>query len=306
MAESVSVVIVSFRDEPLLAACLAGLARCLATSEGGVIREIILVDNGAGLTLGFAMPDEVRILAVAPAIPYASAINRGMVACSPDSQFIWVLDSDQVPEAGILSELLRCLKLDPQLAAIGPRQISPQGRALASYGYFPQSLTQVWELVPLRFRTRIDRYLRGPRDIAFVDYIPMGGMLMRREALPTGLRVLDERWAWGNHDLDLCYRWYRADWKVGVTDAASLVHDIDSPLKPNIGDRFAIGQISLARWVVTQHAGQPPVSIRILFAVRLLVQALAFFVVGRKRESASRLQALRESWHWLTIRRHAR
>lgn len=298
---TVSVVIVSFRDEPLLAACLGGLARCRAASDGRLIREVLVVDNGGALPPYFAMLTDVRVLSLASAIPYAAALNRGVAACAPESPFIWILDSDQIPAPGVVEELWRQLLQNPELAAVGPRQVSPRGNALAAYGYFPRAITQAWELVPSRVRTQVDRRLRRG-DLLPVDYLPMGGMLIRRLAVPQGTALLNEGWSWGNHDLDLCYRWYQAGWQVGVTEAVALVHDINSPMKPEIGDRFVIGQVSLIRWAGAKLTGRQSVSFRVLFATRLLVQAITLGLVGRRSESASRLHALREAWPWLITR----
>jgi alpha-1,3-rhamnosyl/mannosyltransferase len=228
--------VISYNDATLLLRCLDGITK-LDESIG-----ILIIDNGSNppVQVNHEGPHAVRVIRLKGRASYAAALNLGLETLQTEYEYIWVLDSDQVPSQDTLCQLITDIS-PKSVGGVGALQVDPTGRPLFSGGRFPSAIAHLYDCA-------IGPGLRRSKGLRFVDFLPMGGMLIRSEALSRLPYKVDEESVWGSHDLDLCFRLKALGWAFVLDTSVSIQHDIDSPLKPQIGDRLAMGVRSLMWW----------------------------------------------------------
>ena len=218
-----SVVIVSWNTRELLARCLAALE----AERPKVALEVIVVDNGsADGSRELAARDFplTRLVANTDNRGFAAANNQGIAAARGD--YVFLLNSDTEVEPGSLRALLDFAGAHPEAGVVGPQLLNPDGSLQPSGGHFPTPLSTFAELLGVdrlagrpRYGTRRDYSLP-----AVVDEVSGAAMLVRASLLRE-LGGLDEGFAWGYEDVDLCRRAKAAGWSVHYLPAARVRHE---------------------------------------------------------------------------------
>lgn len=118
-APKVSVIIVNWNGGDLLRRCVADL--CAQTL---VPDEIIVVDNassdGSGQAVERLFP-QVKVLHAGSNLGFAAGNNLAVQHCSPDSDWIALLNPDAFPEPRWLETLMNAARLHPEFAIFGSR-----------------------------------------------------------------------------------------------------------------------------------------------------------------------------------------
>jgi N-acetylglucosaminyl-diphospho-decaprenol L-rhamnosyltransferase len=148
-----------------------------------------------------------------------------------DAPYVTLVNPDEVVEPGCTAALVAALERDPELAVVGPRLMTPDGRIYPSARRFPNLvdaighafLYLVWPGNPFSRRYRmVDWDHASARE---VDWVATTHVVVRRKAWDQ-VGGFDEGYFMYMEDVDLCFRLRRAGWKVGYEPAAAAMHEI--------------------------------------------------------------------------------
>jgi N-acetylglucosaminyl-diphospho-decaprenol L-rhamnosyltransferase len=220
-------VVVNFEAGPLLVDSVRSL---LADTSAGEPPPVVVVDNasrdGSVDALRAALP-AVPVVATGANLAYAAAANRGVAAT--DAPVVAVCNPDLRVEAGTAAALLGRFDAEPDLGAVGPAVLEPDGRRYPSARRVASvldavghgTLGGVWPANPFTRRYRqLDADPSAARD---VDWVSGAAVWLRRAALDA-VGGWDERYFMYVEDVDLCWRLRQAGWRVAYEPAGTVVH----------------------------------------------------------------------------------
>lgn len=240
----IGVVIVNYRARDLLRDCLVSLL-----NGGGPSLDVVVVDNhsedGSNEMLHAEFPS-VTLMALDENVGYGPANNVGVRALLDGEsgherpKHVLLLNPDTLLPAGAVDILAGYMDSNPQVGAVGPRLVRPDGsldracrRGFPSPGvafYHFLYLDRVFPRSP-RFARYNMSYL-SESAMAEVDSLVGAFMLIRREALEQS-GLFDEAFFMYGEDLDLCFRIKQRGWKVVYNPAATIVHHKGASSKQN-------------------------------------------------------------------------
>lgn len=225
-AGSWAAVVVNYEAGPLLVDCVQSLLA--DTSAGAPV--VVVVDNGSRdgsiAALRAAVPS-VRVLDPGANLGYAAAANRGIAAT--ETAVVAVCNPDARIEPGTARTLIERLDADPDLGAVGPAVLEPDGSRYPSARRIPSTvdavghglLGRVWPRNPFTRRYReLDADPDQPRE---VDWVSGAAVWLRRAALDS-VDGWDERYFMYVEDVDLCWRLRRAGWRIGYEPGGTVLH----------------------------------------------------------------------------------
>jgi N-acetylglucosaminyl-diphospho-decaprenol L-rhamnosyltransferase len=219
-------VVVNYEAGPLLVDCV----RSLLADDGAGAPEVVVVDNGSTdgsvAALRAAFP-EVVVVDPGGNVGYATGANRGIAATS--APVVAVSNADLVVEPGTAPALVARFAAEPDLAAVGPALLNPDGSVYPSARAHASSIDAVGHAVlgrafPRNRFTRRYRQLDADWDRARdVDWVSGALMFLRRSALDS-VGGWDERYFMYMEDVDLCWRLGRLGWRVSYDPAGRVTH----------------------------------------------------------------------------------
>ncbi|MDD0841201.1 glycosyltransferase family 2 protein [Pseudomonas sp. Gutcm_11s] len=217
MSATLTVSIVNYKTPALVVECIDSLKQFAPTN---VALQIAVVDNDSGdgsLTLiGAAHPD-VRLVDAGANLGFAAGNNLVLRDCRSD--YVLLLNSDALVEAGTLDRMIRALDQNPQVGAVSGRVVNASDGADQDY--------------PCRFPTPLEmvrRALRGPQFPAEGQEAPVvlerlhGACMMIRGSLLISVGVLDEGFFMYDEDVDWCTRAGNAGWSLWLLPDARVLH----------------------------------------------------------------------------------
>jgi N-acetylglucosaminyl-diphospho-decaprenol L-rhamnosyltransferase len=208
------------------------LLECVRSLRADGVADVVVADNSSsdGSDRALAASDaNVVILPMGANLGFGTAANRGIAALRTD--LVLLLNPDTLVEPGTVKVLADTLDREPRLAAVGPRIENLDGSLYPSVRTFP-SITDAVGHAFLGFVKPANRFTRRyrmldwdhaqPRD---VDWISGTCMLLRRSAFDA-VGGFDEGYFMYVEDVDLCWRLWRAGWRVAYEPAGRVVHTI--------------------------------------------------------------------------------
>jgi hypothetical protein len=201
----VTIIIVSFNTKAELESCLASLA----SSHPCTPYEVIVVDNASGDGTPDAIRANwpaVRLIEAGRNLGFAAANNIGIRAAA--SEFVLLLNSDTLVDAGAVDTLVERLRTEPGCVAAGPRLVDAIGRPELSFGAMMGPFSELRQKTIVRLQERglasatryVDRVTRRP---GHPEWVSGACLLVRRaDALAAGL--IDERYFLYAEDVDFC------------------------------------------------------------------------------------------------------
>jgi hypothetical protein len=210
------------------------LLRCLRAffTSADIPVEAVVVDNDSSDGSAAAVTDEfpqATVLAQPKNLGYGRAANVGLERCQ--GRFILLLATDLVVEAQCVGRLADFLLTRPDVGAVGPRVLLPNGKLdPAARRSFPIPRTLFYQTVGLSrlFPTskRFGRHNMGHMPEGEVHEMDAGtgACLMVRSAALDRVGFFDPRYFNFGEDLDLCYRLKLGGWKVFYLPSASSTH----------------------------------------------------------------------------------
>jgi len=224
----ISVIIVNYNVKPFLQQCLVSLQRAM----GDIPHEIIVVDNhsvdGSPAMLKEQFP-EVRVIVNRYNLGFSRANNQALAQAH--GKYLWLLNPDTLVQEDTPARLLEVMESDPRIGILGCKILNPDGSLqLACRRSFPTlwvAFTKLIGLAKLFPKTRLfGRYnltYLDPDKAYEVEAISGSCMFVRAEAMQE-VGLLDEEFFMYGEDLDWCFRFKQAGWKVFYTPSTSIVH----------------------------------------------------------------------------------
>ena len=219
-SSGVSVVVVTYDGLPYLEPCLESVAG----------HETVVVDHGS--TDGTLELVRERF----PAVRLFEQENRGLAAgwnrgiAETGSRYILLLNSDAWVEEGAIERLVAFADDRVDAAVVGPRLVNPDGSLQPSVRAFPtmwRLATEYFGLRKLAPRSRaLNEFYGGGFDhdsVRDVDFIKASCLLVRRRAVEE-VGPADESFFLFSEEVDWCYRFRRAGWRVVFFPGAEVVH----------------------------------------------------------------------------------
>jgi GT2 family glycosyltransferase len=217
---SVSAIVVTYNALPWIEPCLESVRGC----------ELIVVDNGSS----DGTPALVR-----ERFPEARLIeqeNRGLGAGwnagieAASGRWLFFLNADAWVVGDAIAKLVQVLESNPKAAVAGPRFRRPNGKLQRSVRGFPtlwRLATEYFFLRKLAPRTKLFNAFYGggfrhDRELE-AEFLMGAALLVRKEAI-ADIGGLDERFFLFSEEVDWCYRFRQAGWKIIFTPAAEVAH----------------------------------------------------------------------------------
>jgi N-acetylglucosaminyl-diphospho-decaprenol L-rhamnosyltransferase len=236
--EPVAVVVVTYNS-------LRYLERCLESVRQ---HAVVVVDHGsADGTVEYVQREFPHVVLIrARNSGFAAGNNRGIAALQAD--YFLLLNPDAWVEPAAVAKMLAFLSAHRDVAAVGPRLSTPDGRLegsilryptmwwLVSYYLFPHSFIPDWELVHIA-RMVLFRYWKV-RD---VQALSGACMLVRNQAI-RDVGGLDESFGMYFEDADWCFRFRAAGWRVVYLPSARGTHVGGG----STGDAFGVSGVGRA------------------------------------------------------------
>jgi GT2 family glycosyltransferase len=235
-----SIVIVNYRTDEALRACLASLAR----TTGDLRVETIVVDNSASLSAPAlaAQHPAVHLVRNPANVGFARASNQGLALAR--GRHVLLLNPDTVVHDGAVAALVRHLDAHPRTGAAGARLLDPDGGLQYSCRRFPGYLTIFFgryallsRLLPGNPATRDYLYLDWDHATErAVDWVSGACLMVRRQVLDT-VGPLDPAYFLFVEDMDWCRRIRGAGWAIDYVPQAVVTHRIGvsrGPVPPRL------------------------------------------------------------------------
>ncbi|MBL8488331.1 MAG: glycosyltransferase family 2 protein [Rhodocyclaceae bacterium] len=310
-----SVVIVSYNVEGLLADCLASLR----AEARRVPMEVFVVDSASrDGTVAMVRRDfpEVTVFASAENIGFSAGNNRALGLCR--GRFVVLLNPDTVVHEGAFATLVDYLGRHPEAGAAGPTLRLGDGTIQSECARNLPRLSNVFQWLALldklewkvRFggrRTLTDRHpppgtlldrlnlLAWARDRnCAVESIAGACMLMRREVVDA-VGFLDEALPLYLDDIDYCRRIHDAGWEIHYVADAAITHfwEQSSSQLRRAGDFYAMQCHAL--WLYfRKHEGSAAAG---AFAAMVALAGLGRLVVTLPLAALFRTTPLRRQLH---------
>jgi N-acetylglucosaminyl-diphospho-decaprenol L-rhamnosyltransferase len=231
---TLAVVIVNFNTCALLRASLHSLYHASAHHQ----LEVWVVDNGSNDGSVAMIQTEFAHVHIIESphnggFSYANNLAIRPLIQRPDApEYVMILNPDTVVEAGAFDVLLDYLRAYPDVGAVGPRLILPDGSLdLACRRSFPTPEVSLWRMTGLsRLFPQSRRFGRynmtyiDPHETIEVDALVGACMLMPTSVIRE-VGLLDETYFMYGEDLDWCYRFKLYGWRV-VYVADAVVHHV--------------------------------------------------------------------------------
>jgi N-acetylglucosaminyl-diphospho-decaprenol L-rhamnosyltransferase len=292
-----SAVIVTYNSLPWI-------ERSLESLEGAGA-EVIVVDHGSTdgtLELVRERFADARVIEQENR-GFGGGMNAGMRAASGD--YLLLLNPDAWILGDGLAKLVSFAEEHPEAGVVGPKLLHPDGSLQRSVRGFPtpwRLATEFFFLRKVAPRSRIlNAFHGGPADHESVyeaEWLGGACLLVRRAALDA-VGGFDESFFLFSEEVDWCYRFRQAGWKVLFYPGTEVVHVIGASYDPA---RYSELVLSHVRFLRKHHGPHEAERARRVLVVALVLRGLVFRGArGRMfREAARRLrsgsaQALLES-----------
>lgn len=212
-----TVSIVNYKTAQLVVECIDSLKR-FAPQLARL--DIVVVDNasqdGSLSVIAQAHPD-VRLIDAGANLGFAGGNNLALRECRSD--YVLLLNSDALVEAGTLDGLLQVLQQNPGVGAVSPRVVNADDGADQDY---PSSFPSLPEM----FR----RAWRGPQYPAAGRTEPVllerlhGACMLLRGELLSSVGLLDDGFFMYDEDVDWCVRARSKGWQLWLLPQLRVLH----------------------------------------------------------------------------------
>lgn len=221
-----SIVIVSWNVEALLAACL----RSIDAHQGNLTVEVIVVDSASqDGTVRMVQTDfpHVNLLAQSENVGFPRGNNIGLAAASGD--YLLLLNPDTEIIGPALQTMVSYLADRPQVGMVGPELRNSDGSHQSSRRRFPTLLTGIFEstwLQPYAPKRLLDHYYMNDTDnkaTIAADWVNGACMMTRRDVYER-VGGMDPGYFMYSEELDWCRRVKDAGFQTIYLPSAQVLH----------------------------------------------------------------------------------
>jgi N-acetylglucosaminyl-diphospho-decaprenol L-rhamnosyltransferase len=282
----VSAVVVTYNAAPWIERCLDSLR--------GTKAEVIVVDNGSTdgtVELVREKFPKARLLQEENR-GFGAGNNAGMRVAS--GRYFLLLNPDAWLTDGALERLVAFADKHPDAALVGPRLLNPDGSLQRSVRGYPTPWRIATEYFFLRKLAPGSRTLNAffganfdHQSVREAEFLFGACLLVRREAVDS-IGGFDEEFFLMSEEVDWCYRFRRAGWKVLFYPGAEVFHVVGASLNPRQFKAIVRGHLQFLR----KHRGEREAErARRVMLWGLRMRGLVF--------RGARGQAYRDSARWL-------
>lgn len=238
----VSIIVVAWNVRELLGNCL----RSVYDQTKGIDYEVIYVDNGsADGSVEMVRKDfpQTRIIENQDNRGFIKANNQGIAIAK--GRYVLLLNSDTVVLDNAIAKTLRFADSHPKAAVVGCRVLNADLTLQDNCYRFYSTLNMLFDVFWLsrafpRSGLFARKYYGGwnfdtERE---VDVVVGCFSLVRMEAIRQ-VGVMDETFFVYGDDIDWCYRFVKAGWRVHFTPAGQIIHYRGQTTKKG-ANRFAL------------------------------------------------------------------
>ena len=224
---SLSVIVVTWNGKRYALECLESLRKAAIELPF----EVIVVDNASADGTPDAIQAQfphVNLVRNAANVGFAKANNIGIRLST--GRHLCLVNSDVVVPPGCLEKLVDFMEKNPSVGVLGPKMLSPTGEV----GYSVMRLPTVWNsfccAIGLHALLPAAKWFGGFQMNAYpynavddVEVLTGWFWMISRRAL-EGVGSLDERFFMYGEDIDWCYRFRHAGWRVVFYPFAEALH----------------------------------------------------------------------------------
>ncbi len=198
------------------------LLACLETLDPGEA-EIVVLDNasedGSAEAVRERFPD---VRAIAQDFRTGFGANHNTIVRSTSGRYVYVLNEDTTSEPGAFDRMVSYLDAHPEVGALGPRIVYPDGRLQASAWRFPGPVANTIGALTL---SKLGLVQSGGDRIKRVDWVMGAALLVRRAALERA-GLFDEGFFLYSEETDLCFRIASAGYEIHYFPPVTVVHHV--------------------------------------------------------------------------------
>lgn len=227
MSKLLSICIVSWNTKDLLGQCL----RSVCADMEGIDAEIIVVDNASCDGSADMVEREfsnAMVIRNVDNLGFAAANNVGFR--HSEGKYFLLLNSDTIVLPGAFKTLVDSIDASPEVGAVAPKLLNPDGSLQRSCSCFPSPLTEILDALWFSKLLPRNRFFGGYAMTHWdfnswreVDFAGGSCLMVRREAM-TQAGLLDEGYFMYTEEADLCYRLKLRDWKIMFVPDARVIH----------------------------------------------------------------------------------
>jgi N-acetylglucosaminyl-diphospho-decaprenol L-rhamnosyltransferase len=265
----VSVVVVTYNAMP-------ELERCLESVSG---YEVIVVDHGStdgSVELVREHFPQVRLIEQENR-GFGAGMNTGMRIAS--GRYFLLLNADAWVLGDAVERLRAFADEHPEAAVTGPRLLNPDGSLQPSVRGFPtlwRLSTEYFFLRKLAPRSRLFNAFFGAgfdhRSVREADWLGAACLLVRREAVDE-VGNFDEDYFLFSEEVDWCWRFRQAGWKVMFVPEAEVVHVATASYNPTLFNELVRGHL---RFFAKHRGARVAERARRLLLVSLRLRGVVF------------------------------
>jgi GT2 family glycosyltransferase len=226
LAMNLSIIIVSWNTQLLLAQCLASIQSATHPKTLADL-EIFVVDNassdGSADMVRQHFPS-VRLIESPENLGFARGNNLAIRQST--GRYVLLLNPDTELLPGALEGLLEFMETRPDAGAAGSCLLNPDGTLQYSCSPAPTLMREFWRLLHLDALYPYGSYWMNtwsssaPRE---VDNVQGASLIVRRSILDQ-IGVLDEGYFMYTEEVDLCYRIRQAGWHIFWVPSSHVTH----------------------------------------------------------------------------------
>lgn len=224
-----SVIIVNFKNPPLLRLALTSLARVLSAS---VEHEVIVVDSSSTVeTRNVVLHDcenffqHLILLPFSENTGYTRGVNEGLRRAR--GEYLLILNPDIVILPGTIEGMLAYMRNHPAVGLVGPGLLNFDDTRQESSFRFYTPLTMLARRIPIPFtRARVEHFLMRENEASTpepVDWV-MGSALMTTRVALEQVGLMDERFFLYLSEVDWAHRFWEHGSMVVYLPTVRMYH----------------------------------------------------------------------------------
>lgn len=223
----VTISIVVYNSAASLRECLEAISESVNSGKAEVI---VINNNSPDESLEIAKEfSRIKIIDLKENLGFAGGHNLAWQHVN--NKYWLLLNPDAVFYPQSLEKLVEWMDLRPEVGAASPDILDSNENSISPGRRFPslfQSivvLMRIHHLLPGKHKAKLPGgdYSTEKNEHQTVEWVPGTAMIVRREAVEE-IGLLSEEFFMYGEDIEWCWRFQKAGWKIGVSDSSKVRH----------------------------------------------------------------------------------